>query len=204
MRRLVVRARRVAIVVAALLALVPGTAGAAAAPPVVAAASTPGWMQTRGSQIVTSSGSPYTIKAAAWFGMETFNCAPHGLWTISLDEGLATIASMGFNTIRLPFSNECLAAKKTSSINGEVNPELVSLTPLQLLDRVVARAKARGLSVILDRHRPGSTAQSELWYTSQYSEKCWIADWTMLAQRYKNNPAVIAADLHNEPHGAAC
>ena len=172
--------------------------------PAATAASVPGWLSTKGSSIVTASGSTYTIKATAWFGMETSTCAPHGLWSISLDEGLDAIAAMGFNAIRLPFSNECLAATTTNSINAQVNPALVSLTPLQLMDTVVARAKARGLSIILDRHRPDSGAQSELWYTSAYSEKRWIDDWTMLAKRYKNEPAVIGADLHNEPHGPAC
>lgn len=179
-------------------------AGAIAAPAASAATSLPGWLSTQGSTIVTASGAPFTIKATAWFGMETSNCAPHGLWSIALDDGLSAIAGMGFNTIRLPFSNECLAAKASNSINGAVNPGLVSLTPLQLMDTVIARAKAHGLSVILDRHRPDSAAQSELWYTGQYSEQRWIDDWKMLAARYKNESAVIGVDLHNEPHGGAC
>jgi endoglucanase len=169
-----------------------------------AQAATSGWLQTKGSSIVTAGGSPYIIKATSWFGMETSNCAPHGLWSISLDAGLAQIAAMGFNTIRLPFSNECLAASQTSSINANVNPTLVTLTPLALLDKVVAGAKARGLNVILDRHRPDSGSQSELWYTPQYSEQRWIDDWKMLATRYKSDPTMIGVDLHNEPHGPAC
>ncbi|MDF2920059.1 MAG: endoglucanase, partial [Microbacterium sp.] len=190
---------RLAAVAAAATMMIAG-----AVVPSATAASVPGWLSTKGSTIVTASGSPHVIKATAWFGMETSTCAPHGLWSISLDEGLDAIAAMGFNTIRLPFSNECLAAKSSNSINAAVNPGLVSLSPLKLMDTVIARAKAHGLSVILDRHRPDSGAQSELWYTSQYSEKRWIDDWKMLAARYKNEPAVIGADLHNEPHGPAC
>ena len=68
---------------------------------------------------------------------------------------------------------------------------------------LVAKAGARGLRIILDRHRPGADAQSPLWYTDAYSEDRWISDWVMLATRYRGNPTVIAADLHNEPHGAA-
>jgi len=179
-------------------------AAGAVVSPASAATALPGWLSTNGSTIVTASGAPFTIKAAAWFGMETSNCAPHGLWSIPLDDGLAAIAGMGFNTIRLPFSNECLAAKTSNSINANANPGLASLTPLQLMDTVIARAKAHGLSVILDRHRPDSAAQSELWYTAQYSERRWIDDWKMLAARYKNESAVIGVDLHNEPHGSAC
>ncbi|WP_181373436.1 glycoside hydrolase family 5 protein, partial [Microbacterium sp. HMWF026] len=192
---------RRAAAIAAGAALV--AAGALAAP-AASAAALPGWLSTNGSTIVTSAGTPYTIKAVSWFGMETSNCVPHGLWTIPLDDGLAQIAGMGFNTIRLPFSNECLAASSSNSINASANPTLVSLTPLKLMDTVIARAKAYGLSVILDRHRPDSAAQSELWYTAQYSEQRWIDDWKMLATRYKNESAVIGVDLHNEPHGPAC
>ena len=163
-----------------------------------------GWLHTAGSTFQRADDSTYVIKAAAWFGMETSNCAPHGLWSISLDAGLSQIKSMGFNTIRLPFSNECIRAKSTNSINYAVNPTLEGKTPLQVMDAVVARAKAHGLNVILDRHRPDSGAQSELWYTSQYSEADWISDWKMLAKRYLNEPTVIGADLHNEPHGTAC
>ena len=80
----------------------------------------------------------------------------------------------------------------------------MGLSPLRLMDRVVARAKAHGLTVILDRHRPDSSAQSPLWYTAQVPESQWIADWRMLAARYAEDDTVIGADLHNEPHGEAC
>ncbi|QWT25304.1 glycoside hydrolase family 5 protein [Subtercola sp. PAMC28395] len=136
--------------------------------------------------------------------METTTCAPQGLWSISLDSGLAQIKSMGFNTIRLPFSNECLASKTLGSINYWVNPTLQGKTPLQVMDAVVARAKVYGLNVILDQHRPDSAAQSALWYTSAYPETKWLSDWAMLAKRYAAEPTVIGVDLHNEPHGTAC
>jgi hypothetical protein len=172
--------------------------------PLSAHAAADGWWHTSGSRIVAADGSTVTIKAANWFGLETPNCAPHGLWSITLDEGLAQIAAMGFNTVRLPYSNQCLAASTTSSIDASRNPDLVSLTPLQLMDAVIAKARAHGLRVILDRHRIESSGQSELWYTSTYSEKRWIDDWVMLANRYRDDPTVVGADLHNEPHGSAC
>ena len=161
-----------------------------------------GWLHTSGSKILKSDNSEYVIKATSWFGMETDICAPHGLWTMSMDAGLDNIAGMGFNTIRLPFSNQCLNGT-TKDVNFYQNPDLKGKTPVQVMDIFVAKSKARGLNVILDRHRPDSSSQSELWYTSQYSEARWISDWKMLAARYKNEPAVIGADLHNEPHGAA-
>lgn len=177
--------------------------------PALAAASVPatGWLHTDGGTIRDSNNAPYTIRAASWFGLETPDCMPHGLWgTLTIDDALANIKSMGFNTVRLPFSNECLAA---TSIKGNLNYyanrayNLQGKTPLDVMDAVVARAKANGLNIILDRHRIFSADQSPLWYTSAYPESRWISDWKMLAERYKNEPTVIGADLHNEPYGAA-
>jgi len=170
-----------------------------------ATAATPtGWLHTKGSRILDSTGKDHVVRATSWFGMETSSCAPHGLWQISLDEGLARIASMGFNTIRLPFSNECLAGSSVTGVDYAKNPVLEGLTPLEVMDAVVARSELYGISVILDRHRPDSAAQSPLWYTSTWSEARWVSDWTMLAKRYAKNPTVIGVDLHNEPRGDAC
>lgn len=172
-------------------------------PATEAATSTVGYLKTSGNKILTSSGKEHTIKAISWFGMETSNCSPHGTWTISLDSGLKTIADNGFNTIRLPYANECFT-KTPSGIDFNKNPQLANKSSLQVMDYFIERAGAYGLSVILDRHRPDVNSQSALWYTSQVSEQKWIDDWVMLANRYKNNTTVIGADLHNEPHGEAC
>lgn len=191
----------VAIITSALIGSSVVTATAAVP---MSASTTSGFLHTSGSKILTSAKKPYTIKAISWFGLETSNCTPHGLWQISLDSGLKKIKNAGFNTIRLPFSNECLAASAPNSINYSVNPDLANKKPIQIMDSVITKAKSNGLNVILDRHRPDSGSQSELWYTSQYSESKFISDWVMLAKRYKNNSTVIGVDLHNEPHGNAC
>ena len=164
------------------------------------------WLHTDGGRIVTASGDETTIRAVNWFGMETSNCAPHGLWTISLDQAMDQIAAFGFTAIRLPYSSECLSAGAgaVSGVDGHANPGLQGVTPQQIMDKVVDAAAARNLRVILDRHRPDSGSQSELWYTSSYSEKRWIDDWVALATHYRDRPTVIGADLHNEPHAAAC
>jgi endoglucanase len=117
---------------------------------------------------------------------------------------LDQIQSLGFNSIRVPFCSQMLDAGSTpNGIDFGQNPDLQGLTALQILDKLVDGATARGLRIVLDRHRPDSGAQSELWYTAQYSEQRWLSDWTMLAQRYASNPTVIGFDLHNEPHGSA-
>ncbi len=84
-----------------------------------------------------------------------------------------------------------------------MNTDLQGLNCLQVLDKIISYAGSIGLRVILDRHRPDSSGQSPLWYTSSVSEATWISNLQALASRYKNNPTVVGIDLHNEPHDPA-
>ncbi|MFG1655823.1 cellulase family glycosylhydrolase [Micromonospora chersina] len=193
----------------ALAALATAAAGvlvAAAVSTTPAAAATggtgTGYLHTSGNKIVDSTGATVRLTGINWFGMETDNKTFHGLWSSNPWRGqLDTMARLGYNTLRIPYSNDALKPGATATgINDFVNPDLVGLSPLQILDKVIDYAGSKGMRVILDRHRPTSAGQSPLWYTSTVSEATWIADWKMLAQRYANNPTVIGADLHNEPH----
>jgi endoglucanase len=167
-------------------------------------AQTPNYLHAQGNQIVDSFGNQVILTGLNWFGMETENYAPHGLWARSLDSILDQIVELGFNTIRLPYSNQLFdPSSQPNGINYDLNPDLEGLSGLEILDKVIAGAGQRGLKVILDRHRPNSHAQSELWYTAEYDEARWIVDWVMLAERYAATDTVIGMDLHNEPHGPA-
>jgi len=164
-----------------------------------------GYWHTNGSQILDSNNQPVRIAGINWFGMETANYAPHGLWTRTYQDMLKQIKSLGYNTLRLPYSNQLFDAGSTpNGIDFNKNPDLQGLSGLQIMDKIIGYASQLGLRIILDRHRPDSGAQSALWYTAQYPEARWISDWQMLANRYKNNPMVVGADLHNEPHAPAC
>ncbi|MBA9001602.1 cellulase family glycosylhydrolase [Thermomonospora cellulosilytica] len=161
--------------------------------------------RARGAQLVDAAGDPVRITGINWFGMETDTFAPHGLWARGYKDMLDQIKSLGYNTLRLPYSNQLFDAGATpNGIDFTKNPDLAGLSGLQIMDKVIGYAGSIGLKVLLDRHRPDAAGQSELWYTSAYPESRWISDWRMLAQRYRGNRAVIGADLHNEPHGAAC
>jgi endoglucanase len=163
-----------------------------------------GPIRALGGRLIDSAGEEVRLTGVNWFGLETSVFAPHGLWSRNWQEMLDQIVATGFNAIRLPFSNQLLEpASAPTSIDLTKNPDLEGLTGLQLMDRIVEGAGRRGLVVVLDRHRPSADAQSELWYTDRVPERRWIDDWTMLADRYRSQPAVIAADLHNEPHGSA-
>lgn len=163
-----------------------------------------GFLHTAGARIVDQDGKTVRLTGLSWFGMETSTFAPHGLWTRSMDSMLDQIAGLGYNCLRVPFCNQLFdAGSVPNGIDFNLNPDLASKRGIEIMDALIAKAGARGIKVILDRHRPDANSQSELWYTIQYSEARWIADWVMLAKRYQGSPTVVGFDLHNEPHGAA-
>lgn len=163
-----------------------------------------GFLHTNHSQLVDATGKVVHLTGVNWFGFETSTFAPHGLQVRNWRDMLAQIAHLGFNTIRLPYSNQLFdPASVPQGIDYKLNPDLVGLKGLALLDRFVQGASKYGLKIILDQHRPDAYAQSNLWYTDHLPESRWISDWVMLAQHFKDNPTVIGADLHNEPHGQA-
>lgn len=163
-----------------------------------------GWLSTSGNQIVDAAGHHMQIAGVNWFGFESTTLAPHGLWARGYKDMMQQMVDLGFNTIRLPFSSEMLhTAAAPNGIDFTKNPDLQGLSALQVMDKIVDYAGQLGLRIILDHHRSGAgagTSDNGLWYDGTYTQAQWIADWKMLAARYAGKPAVIGADLHNEPH----
>ncbi|NQW51616.1 MAG: cellulase family glycosylhydrolase [Rhodospirillales bacterium] len=164
----------------------------------------PGWLSTSGNQIVDAAGHTVQIAGVNWFGFESSTLTPHGLWTRGYQDMMDQMVELGFNTIRLPFSSEMLHTNAApNGIDFNKNPDLRGLSALQIMDKIVDYAGEVGLKIILDHHRSNSgagTSENGLWYNSQYTQAGWVADWKMLAARYADDPAVIGADLHNEPY----
>jgi endoglucanase len=175
--------------------ILPGDAGSRPAP---------GYLSTRGRNLIDSQGNVVRITALNWFGLETSTYAPHGLWARSMSALLDQVVDLGYNALRVPFSTEMFDAGSTpNGIDFSLNPDLAGLDALGIVDKLVDGARTRGLKIVLDRHRPGAEAQSALWYTAEYGEQRWIDDWKMLAARYSGDDTVIGFDLHNEPRGEA-
>lgn len=170
------------------------------APPADAAGA--GYWHTNGKQLLDANNQPVRMTGVNWFGLETANYTPHGLWARGYKDMLDQMKSLKYNTIRLPFANQLFDQGSTpNSIRFDLNPDLQGLSGIQIMDKIIGYAGQLGMKVLLDRHRPDSGGQSALWYTSAYPESRWISDWQMLARRYNGNTTVIGADLHNEPHG---
>ncbi|KPI24066.1 cellulase family glycosylhydrolase [Streptomyces sp. NPDC054950] len=206
--------RRVLCGLAAAL-LIPLGAGAqtahaadtAAADATVAAEAGAGYWHTSGRQILDAAGQPVRVAGINWFGFETGNYVVHGLWSRDYKSMIDQMRTLGYNTIRIPYSDDIF---KSTTVPNSIdfssgkNADLQGLNSLQILDRIVSYAGQDGLKVILDRHRPDAGGQSALWYTAAVPESTWIANLKALAARYQGQDTVVGIDLHNEPHDPAC
>jgi endoglucanase len=168
-----------------------------------------GYWRTSGNRILDAAGNPVRIAGINWYGFETSNKVPHGLWTVDYRVLIDRIKSLGYNTIRLPFSNQAIrdnvvpSAISFNNSQGPINEDLRGLTSLEIMDKIVAHAGVAGVKIILDNHRStaGNSAQENgLWYTADFPHDTWLNHWRMLANRYRGNATVVAVDLRNEPH----
>ncbi len=167
-------------------------------------------LHTSGAHIVDSAGTPVHIHAVNWYGAESSDFVVAGLQSLPLAAITAQIRGLGFNTVRIPLSNQLV---ESNPVPGNyalaANPSLQGQSALAILDQVIASLTSAGIMVILDNH--GSDAQwccsntddNTLWYNARYPESAWLADWQTLATRYGSNPLVIGADLRNEPRNTA-
>jgi endoglucanase len=110
------------------------------------------------------------------------------------------IAAAGFNTIRVPFDYRMF-------VTGDAEPKFEG-AGYALIDRLVGWADKAGLRVILDLHAaPGGQVGAShdggsgfpLLFYVRANQDLTVRLWRNLAQRYRDQPAVLGYDLLNEP-----
>lgn len=168
-----------------------------------------GYWHTSGRRIVDARGQPVRIAGVTWYGMESTYWVPAGLDYQPYTGIMSKLRSLGYNTIRLPISNELVESNPIVTTHVHANPNFRGKHALTVLDAIVREASHVGLKIILDdqisrAERPHDVNHLDepLWYTRQYPQSAWIADWKTLARRYQGQSAVIGFDLRNEPHTA--
>ena len=141
-------------------------------------------------------------------GFETASYIVDGLSLRNYKFVLDDVKSIGFNTIRIPFTNQMFLKSSTvMNVNYNLNTDLFQLSPLECLDQIIKYCSGIGLRVILTRTSSlaSNSASENFWYIpsdSYYTEHQFISDWMMLAMRYKGT-AVLGADLWDQP-SASC
>ena len=86
------------------------------------------YLHTSGTKIVDSKGNVVRLTGLNWFGMETSNYCPHGLWVRSMGSLLDQIKGLGYNCLRVPYCNQLFDAGSTpNGIDFNQNPDLQGL-----------------------------------------------------------------------------
>jgi endoglucanase len=183
-----------------------------------------GYWHTSGNQILDANDTVVRIAGINWYGFETTDEVAHGLYNQDYKTIIDTIYDLGYNVIRLPFSNQMIedpivptAIAFVDIDDNAINTDLEDLDALHVMDKIITYAGTLNIRVILDNHRSeaGDSAEaSGLWYTTDYPQSAWLADWQTLVTRYEGytttsgQPTVVGADIRNEPHdatsGGAC
>jgi endoglucanase len=161
-------------------------------------------LHTDSRWIVDRNGKRFKLASVNWYGAEEKDFVVAGLDRARLEDIARFVQTSGFNSVRLPWSNEMF---ETNPIVADAavaqNPRLRGKRALDVLDAVIDALARQGVVVILDNHmshaewccRPDTDG---LWYGMDYGEKAWLDDWRALVLRYRAQPAVVGVDLRNE------
>lgn len=162
-------------------------------------------LHTSGRYIVDRQNRRYKLSSVSWYGAESVDFVPGGLQLEPLLTIVHRIRCMGFNSVRLPWSNQMYESNPVVPDYAiAANPIFKGRHALDVYDAVVYALAAEGLLVILDNHNSNaewccSNDGNQLWYNADYPQSSWLSDWQGMAARYRNVAAVVAADLRNEP-----
>jgi len=118
--------------------------------------------------------------------------------TFIREDDFKNIANLGANTLRIPFHHKLLESK----------PYSYSSQGFVYLDKALSWAQKYNLKVILDLHA-ACGAQNTDWHSDggghallwEYEEcrKRTVRLWEVVAERYKDKPALLGYDILNEP-----
>ncbi|KAK9421975.1 putative Glycoside hydrolase family 5 domain-containing protein [Seiridium unicorne] len=173
-------------------------------------------LSTQGRDVVDTHGRRFKLASVNWYGASDELLIPGGLDVQHRSVIAQTIRRLGFNSVRLPYSDEMVM------LNPHVlphlltaNPDLVGLRALDVLEACVTALTDEGIAVIVNNHITTATwccgadpcdagwANDHLGPICKISqsEEEWIQHWETVMERFVDNPFVIGADLRNEVRG---
>jgi endoglucanase len=167
-------------------------------------------LHTSGGEILDAAGHVVRLTSVNWYGFDEKEYVVGGLDHAPLREIIREIRSIGVNSVRLPWANETLERDPVvADYAVGANPQFRGKQAMDIMDAVIAALARAHIMVILDDHVSSAdwcckeNDGNGLWYTADYPEAQWLADWQTIVRRYKNQPWVVGADLRNELRGGA-
>jgi len=173
------------------------------------AAAPQGPLSTSGRYIVDARGRRIRLAGVNWYGAHEDDGVVSGLERTGRRALAARIASLGFNSVRLPFS--LWMTEQTTPVPDEylgANPDLSGAAPMQVYDACVEALTGAGLIVIPNCHTldPGWCCADDdeqgLWFNNRWPAARFFTAWQQMAARYQANPLVAGLDIMNEPRRA--
>src|SRR5207302_6581695 len=110
-------------------------------------------LHTEGHLIVDSAGQPVHLAASNWYGAESTDFVVGGLQAQPLEVIVRQVRELGFNAVRLQWSNQMLESDPVvPDYAVAANPDLRGRHAMDVFDRVVHALSDEGIMVILDNH----------------------------------------------------
>eukprot|EP01084_Bolivina_argentea_P113030 201537_1 len=164
-------------------------------------------LYVNGRYVVDKNGKRVKFACMNWYGAEEFDYVVGGMQWQNLSFIASLLPKYGFNCVRLLFSLELIESNPiitntTTLLKNE--PSLWNKHAMDIFDFTVKTITNQNIMVILDNHVSDAgwccsgTDGNGLWYTNNYPAQSWLNDWKNMANRYKDNPFVVGADLRNE------
>jgi aryl-phospho-beta-D-glucosidase BglC (GH1 family) len=126
------------------------------------------FLTRKGNKLVDANGKEVRLTGVNWFGFETGNLSPHGLWARDWYGVLKQVKELGFNSVRIPYTDAMLepgAEPQSITTYGNdpyrpeiqtlINQELEGKSPLEMLDVIIGGCRS------LPSSRPGPGASRE-------------------------------------------
>ncbi|MCJ1395212.1 hypothetical protein MMC18_008095 [Xylographa bjoerkii] len=173
-------------------------------------------LRTLGRDIVDADDVRFKLASVNWYGASDELFILGGLDVRHRSEIATMIRQLGFNSLRLPYSDEMVISNPIIPASLLIaNPDLIGLRALDIYEACVSALTDAGLAVIINNHIThamwfdGLSLCDATWSNDHLGSLCrirqteesWIQNWETVMSRFIDNPRVIGADLRNEVHG---
>ncbi|KAH8817432.1 cellulase [Xylogone sp. PMI_703] len=173
-------------------------------------------LHTRGRDVIDAKNQRFKLASVNWYGASDFLFVPGGLDVRHRDDISKAIKRLGFNSVRLPYSDEMVMDNPLIPAHLlAANADLVGLRALDIFIAVVNSLTDAGIAIIVNNHITqatwccGANLCDAAWHNDylgpicrvSMSESQWLSNWATIMTPFLKNSLVIGADLRNEVRG---